>query len=112
MRRIRAAISLIASHEIISWIHANEIKLSHARKQPLIFTSEAQQTFASGKRKDRTASRRDAKLFDQPLHQRLDVGPCGVFLSQDEKVTFAGFELAIEQLDERALRKALVAEVR
>jgi hypothetical protein len=51
MRRIRAAISVIASHEITRWIHANEIKLSRARKQPLHFTAEAQQTFAVRKRK-------------------------------------------------------------
>src|SRR5690349_6742770 len=110
MRRIRAAISVIASHEVTRWIHANEIKLSRARKQPLRFTAAAEQTFAIEQGEERTASRRDAEFFDQPLHQRLDIGPRGIFLSQNKKVTFASFELAIEQLDERALRKSVVAE--
>src|SRR5688572_27595532 len=81
MRRIRAAISAIASREVTRWIHANETKLSRARKQLLLFAAARQETFGVRERKESTASRRDAEFVDQPLRQRLDVGPRGIFLS-------------------------------
>jgi hypothetical protein len=40
MRRIRAAISPIASHETTPWIHANETNISHARKTSAAFAAD------------------------------------------------------------------------
>src|ERR1044072_6497452 len=53
MRRIRAAISVIASHEIMRWIHANETKLSRSRKQPLLCTSDDRKYLLAGNRNGR-----------------------------------------------------------